>query len=495
MTEFELKLEVPAASLQRVAAQVRSGKVSRQRLRACYYDTQHGALARHGIVVRVRQEGRRWVQTAKAPSADPLERLERLEHNVPLAAPRTLTPPPVDLERHAGTPVGERICAALRLKAGAPMPELLPLYETDVQRLQRDVTHGGSIIEIAFDRGRIVAGARSVAVCELELELKAGDPAAAVRLAGEWCATHGLWLSTVSKSMKGQRLGSGTPAAPAVGATASKFGRRAGGRAVAVAVLQTCLEQVLANASEVAGGSNDHEHIHQLRVGIRRLRTALAELAPLADGIDAAWAPPLVDAFRALGKYRDAGHLADTLQPQIEEAGGPPLDLDTSTADVPDPGAAVRAAAFQNSLLGILGFVHGEGDGVGPGGARKLLRSRLGKLHARVIKDGRKFLALDEDSQHGVRKRLKRLRYLVEFAAPMFPKREVEPFLAALKPAQDALGLYNDELVALHTWQSLAGKDVKAWFGVGWLSARREPNARACLKALKRFAKAGPFWE
>lgn len=491
MTEFELKLEVPAASLQGVAAHLRSGKVSRQRLRACYYDTQDGALARHGIVVRVRQEGRRWVQTAKAPSTGPLE---RLEHNVPLAAPRTLTPPLVYLERHAGTPVGERICAALRLKAGAPMPALVPLYETDVQRLKRDLDHDGSTIEIALDRGRIVAGARSVPVCELELELKVGEPAAAVRLAGEWCATHGLWLSTISKSMKGQRLGSGIAVAPAAGATEAKFSRRAEGREVAVAVLQACLQQVLANASEVAGGSNDHEHIHQLRVGIRRLRTAIAELAPLADGIDTAWTPPLVEVFRALGKYRDAGHLADTLQPQIEHAGGPHLDLGAS-ADLPVPGTTVRAAAFQNSLLGMIGFVHGEGDGAGAGRSRKLLRSRLRKLHARVIQDGRKFLALDEAGQHGVRKRLKRLRYLVEFVAPMFSKREVEAFVAVLKPAQDALGLYNDELVALHTWQVLAGKDSKAWFGVGWLSARREPNARACLKALKGFAKARPFWE
>lgn len=491
MTEFELKFEVPAASLQRVVAQVRSGKVSRRRLRACYYDTPDGALARHGIVVRVRQEGRRWVQTAKAPSTGPLE---RLEHNVPLAAPRTLTPPGVDLERHAGTPVGERICAALRLKAGAPMPALVALYETDVQRLKRDLDHDGSIIEIALDGGRIVAGACSVAVCELELELKAGEPAAAVRLAGEWCATHGLWLSTISKSMKGRRLGSGMPVIPAVGATAAKFGRGAGGREVAVAVLQACLQQVLANASEVAGGSNDHEHVHQLRVGIRRLRTALAELPRLTGGVDPAWAPPLVEVFRALGKYRDAGHLADTLEPQMEAAGGPHLVEGAFSADVPDLGETVRVAAFQESLLGIIGFVHGEGEGAGAGRTRKILRSRLGKLHAHVIGDGRRFLALDEAGQHSVRKRLKRLRYLAEFAAPMFPRREVEAFMEALKPAQDALGLHNDELVALHAWQALAGKDGKAWFGVGWLSARRESNARACLKALKGVARARPFW-
>ena len=63
-----------------------------------------------------------------------------------------------------------------------------------------------------------------------------------------------------------------------------------------------------------------------------------------------------------------------------------------------------------------------------------------------------------------------------------------------LKPVQDALGLYNDELMALQAWHAMVTDDANAWFGVGWLSARRQPNAKCCLKEIKAFATIKPFW-
>ena len=59
---------------------------------------------------------------------------------------------------------------------------------------------------------------------------------------------------------------------------------------------------------------------------------------------------------------------------------------------------------------------------------------------------------------------------------------------------QDSLGLYNDELMASHAWQELAAENPKAWFGIGWLTARKLPNARRCLKEIKAFADIKPFW-
>ena len=93
-----------------------------------------------------------------------------------------------------------------------------------------------------------------------------------------------------------------------------------------------------------------------------------------------------------------------------------------------------------------------------------------------------------------VRKRLKRLRYLTEFSAPLFSARRIKAFGSALHPVQDALGLYNDELIALEAYRRLARKDPQAWFGVGWLSARRTPNASVCLHELEAFARVRPFW-
>ena len=491
MAEFELKLEIPADRLQPLMAAIRQGDTVRERLRATYFDTPDGALAARGVVVRMRHEGRKWVQTAKAPGRSPLA---RLEHNALVTPEAAGMMPVVDLARHAGTPVGEAVRRALKLKAGAAFPPLVPLYETDITRLSVSVPHGESQVEIALDQGRVVAGTQSLPVCELELELKQGRSADAVNLARQGCAIHGLWLSTLSKSTKGQRL-AGTAARSASGARAYDFSRRAGGHELVSAVVATCLEQVLEFASEVAGGSSDADHIHQIRVGIRRLRTALRELAGLTDGIDPAWEAPLVDVFRALGRHRDQNHLARNVEPLVAGAGGPAVEA--VVVDVPDPGEAVRAPAFQDTLLGLLAFAHRDTGNAGPSreATKKQVGKALVKLYAQVLRDGLRFASLDEVRQHRVRKRVKRIRYLAEFVAPLFHSRKTEAFADSLKPLQDALGRYNDDLMALHAYRALAREEPKAWFAAGWLSAQREPHALACQRAIKDFSRTEPFWE
>ena len=493
MTEFELKFEIPPANLKSVAGAVLDGKATRQRLQASYFDTPDGVLATHGIMVRLRKEGRRWVQTAKGPTPDVLE---RLEHNANLPPQGAGAVPALDLSRHRGTPVGKAIGKALGLKGDENYPSLELLYGTDIQRISRQVTQGGSVVEIALDQGRVFANGQSQSICELEVELKKGSPSDALELAHEWCAAHGLWISTIAKSMKGQRLRSAVPFGDATLAVAANYSRDASRSDMVRAVVQTCLSQILPNASELASGSNHPDHVHQLRVGIRRLRTALRELGGLTAAIDPAWEAALVKAFRTLGAHRDNSYLALVLQPQLLAAGGPEIRVDDANSDVPDAGETVRAPDFQAALLSLLGFVQREAlEAVNkPGALKKAVSQRLGRLHKRALRDGKKFLELSEDHQHGVRKRLKRLRYLIEFSRPLFSAGKVKDMATALKPVQDALGQYNDELMALHAWRALAADDPNAWFGIGWLTARKQPNAKHCLKEIKAFADVKPFW-
>ena len=160
-----------------------------------------------------------------------------------------------------GNSVGRLLMRALKRSR---TPKLLPRFETSVQRLKREQEVGASRVEIAFDQGRVTSGGRSRDLCEVEFELKEGEAAAAVEVAREWRDRHGLWLGTVSKAEKGMRLASGSVFGPAVTACDADFPRKAGVREVAVKVLDSCLEQMLGNASELAAGSNGEEHIHQL---------------------------------------------------------------------------------------------------------------------------------------------------------------------------------------------------------------------------------------
>ena len=508
MTEFELKFEVTPANLTSVAAAVKEGKVTRQRLQASYFDTADGTLARHGIVVRLRKEGRRWVQTAKGPTAD---LLARLEHNAGVSLPgrgRAGAVPTLDLARHRGTPVGEAIDTALRLNADASYPSLTLLYGTDIKRITTRITVNSSVVEVALDQGHVFANSpaqpESQAVCELEFELMEGAPLDAVALARQWCATHGLSISTIAKSMKGQRLQQAVSYGAATSAVAPGYSQDAGSNDMLTAVVATCLSQILPNMSELAGGSGSGsgggseqpDHIHQLRVGIRRLRTALRELGDLTDAIDPQCEAALVSAFRALGAHRDQSNLALSLQPQLLAAGGPGLHMPATDGNQIASQDIVRAADFQDALLGLIAFLHRDvmalPDDSEP--VKKTISRRLNKLYKKAMRDGKKFMNLEEQEQHSVRKRLKSLRYLIEFTQPLFAARKVDRMITALKPVQDALGLYNDELMALHAWRVLAEADPKAWFGIGWLTARKPLNAEHCWKEIKALADIKPFW-
>ncbi|HJS05609.1 MAG TPA: CHAD domain-containing protein, partial [Variovorax sp.] len=170
----------------------------------------------------------------------------------------------------------------------------------------------------------------------------------------------------------------------------------------------------------------------------------------------------------------------------------------------PAPAAVVRDQAFQLVLMSLIAaslppaepapdVPLPEQQKAKP--ARKPLRARLAKLHRQVVREGRHFEALEPAVQHRVRKRLKRLRYLAEFVAPIFGVGRAERYLKELKPAQDALGEHNDAAVAIDAYREAASRDGSAWFAVGWLSARQPQSARECRAALEKIAQARRFWK
>lgn len=534
--EIEFKFCIPPDRLKAVEAALKRGTVVRTRLQARYFDTADQRLATNGVVLRLRKEGRRWMQTVKATGDNAVH---RLEHNVDLGS--AAAAPRIDPQRHQGTPVGDRLAKLLAGDGVAASP-LVEQQSTDIVRLTRDVRvtgPGGAVVEMALDIGKVVAyagtpGQRESPVCELELELKRGDVHGLVSLARRWSQQHGLWFSTVSKAERGARLLAAKETVEAVKAETPRFAaQHPDGLAIQQAVVASCLAQMLPNASEIAADSTDEEQIHQLRIGIRRLRTALRELAGLdtASGLldAAAWEPPLVDAFRALGALRDREQVVKLAQPRLREAGAPdfdPLAGDDTAAHTPSPAEIVRAPAFQNVVVSLIGFTaakpaaeeaappaagakeDGESTAAAEAppspkplnahAARRFLRERLQHLHKQVLRDGERFESLDTEKQHRVRKRLKRLRYLAEFVAPLFEKgggNVAGRYLKALRPAQDALGDFNDEAVALALYREATARDARAWFAVGWFTARHAAGASACCKALEKIGDAARFWK
>ena len=489
--ETELKFQVPAARSVALRRAVATATARTTRLQAVYFDTPDLVLAQAGLALRLRKEGRVWVQTLKG-RGDGIA--TRLEHEVPLGPARAA--PALDVQRHAGTPAGQalaEVLATVQAAAGAAA-SLAPLYRTDMRRLHRCVRHGGALIEIAHDQGWLIAGEgleeRRRAVDEIEFELKGGPPAALPAMAGRWAARFGLWWDVRTKAEQGTRLALDRAVVPAV--KARRFASPSGGdtRDFFVAAVQAALAQALPNAAELAGGSGSAEHLHQLRLGLRRLRAALRLMAPwsgdaeAALALDAAWRGP----FGVLGQARDADVRALALQPRLDAAGAPAFAWSTQEP-APDAGECVRGADFNALLMRSLALRLASPGGDAPVACGPAARALLRPAWKRMQRDAAAFATADTQARHATRKHLKRLRHGLEFSAVLLRPKAGRAALKALGKALRALGELNDTELAIAACQGEAAGQPQAWFAVGWLSAQRTAllaQADAALQALRR---------
>jgi len=388
-------------------------------------------------------------------------------------------------------------------------------YFTDVQRTSRQIKKNNSRIEIAYDIGKVGVGILNSQksaknhgltqsdIHEIEFELLEGDPSDLIDIAKTWCKKYKLYLSTVTKAQRGSLLLANKQFAQPVKADLAVLQLHKGISQFAFlqAVVNNCLVQILPNASAIAEGSPDGNLVHQLRVGIRRLRTALKHFKFAQDYIDPNWLMVLKQTFSLLGEYRDKEILQIKTQPLLESIGAPHVEWSTAVDIMPID--AVRANDFQILLLELIGFTHLPVPADNPK-AKAPVAKKLEKLFTAIATASDKFASLDTDSQHGVRKDLKSLRYVSEFAAPLFANQnsgkkgkkatKLNAFLQYLEPAQDVLGEYNDNVVGHANYLEKAKTDPNALFAVGWFSGREQASSEQCAVSLKTVKNAPKFW-
>ena len=535
-TEIELKFLVPPAARAVLATEMArsSATVVRMTLAAMYLDTEDRRLAQAGFAWRLRREGRRWIQTLKAGGTNALERFEH-EVGRPDASH--------DATQHAGSPVGNQLIALLR-RARERGVEPGVRFQTQVRRTARKVRTRGAVVEIAFDQGRLLSAGSSQRICEIEFELISGSTTAMLALVERWRKRFGLIFDPRSKAERGDRLAQGSPFPPLRKACQPGYSDDATACEAFAVVLDECLAQITRNAIWLTeGDATLHvEHVHQLRVGIRRIRSALRSFQGWVPSPPAQLVDGLRSLFATLGKSRDSDVLASGVVAELSDVGAPPLTLAAGAAGA-DAVEAVRAADTQRTFLAWIAWraALGEAAGkeVGPdeaeaerercaareaqrrgvwpseGQAHPLrctetkskpshpvrddaptfhrhVERRLRRWHRRIVADWIAFDKLDEASLHALRKRIKRQRYAVEFFAPVLRRRKVERYLTAVAAIQERMGELNDLFVARARYQSLVESEPAAWFAIGWLAARITDGRVLAKHALGRLAKADP---
>ena len=522
--EFELKLQVPPEELQQVRMRVGSASSRRTRLQARYFDTPDGRLSAAGIALRIRREGLCWVQTLKVSVDGQI--VNRIEHNV---IRRGVAQPELELDLHDGTPAGAHLRAALTqddasnpsdMVWAAGVSGLQELFRTDILRTHREHRLKGGSVALALDEGMIVSGGHRWPVCELEIEHISGATSVVFDLAEQWSDRYGLWIDTRSKAERGYRLcrarlgHSISPDHPMMGAAISastgllakpKAGVQPKQEAAGVALnlqqalVRPLLPALLANASELAGCVGSDEHIHQLRVSIRRLRS----VRRLGDRWGPTWPEPVVNAilgvFRRLGQQRDVAVVDAEFAEHLRNAGCP-VDriaghLHENTEC--DLHILMRSRELQRAWIWLLRLSHEPQPDVHLDAIVALLNVRLERWSTEIVQMGRRFVHLQEPEQHELRKRIKRLRYALDSSAALgipqvrLPRRE---FLEAISNAQAVLGHYCDLMSARDLWQQACEGEPKAWFAVGWFSAEIQRGKPDVIRSLKRLGKVERRW-
>ncbi len=475
--EIELKCQVPPekrAALARALATRTAGRVD---LQARYFDTPDGRLAAAQLALRLRREGEVWVQTLKG-RGDGL--MQRLEDEVPRDA-EDGDPPPLDIGLHRGTAAGQALLAAL---AGGAPPQVV--YGTQIQRLKRVLRHRGARIELALDVGDIVAGEARTPVCELEFELLSGPVGALLDLAGRWSARFDLVLDPATKSERAQWLVQGRAQRPVVRASEPALPAGLPLAQARAAMVAAALAQALPNAAALTAGAGTPDHVHQLRVGLRRLRSVLRAFGPADATRDAA----LAELFGALGGTRDADVLALTLAPAhaAAQAAGLPLPEVLAAPAAPAGLQRLYQPATTALWLGLIALTAPDASAA-PEPWDSVALPRLRRWHRQARRDAQAWATLDDQARHRLRKRLKRLRYVLGFCSALLPAKAWAEETRALRRLQEALGRWNDAVVARAALAPALAADAGAAFAAGWLAHEAQAIEADCQRATRRWQR------
>jgi inorganic triphosphatase YgiF len=483
--EVELKFDVEPASAAALRAHpILAGSVARlETSESRYFDTRGRALRKAGISLRVRRSGGRIVQTVKRKRGDATGLFVRQEWEAEV--------------RHFRLDPARFEPRARRLLARAGGDKLKPVMRTRFVRTSWQIEHQGSRIEVVLDEGEVRAGRRATPLTELELELelKRGRPAALFNLAMDLGSAAPLRLGTLSKSERGHALAEG------------RLGRAAKSDPIPLAPAMTegdafhaiplaCLRQFRLNEIALLAG-RDRQALHQARVALRRLRSAMTLFRGAVRGKDY---QVLRDELRWFaGEFGEARNL-DVL---TSDGAPPPFDRHAALRAALAPqhsraydrvAAALASERARMLMLRLAFWLELGGWRFKPRAeapVRLLAATRLDRQWRRIRRHGAALGRLDPDAEHRLRIEIKKLRYAAEFLAGLFPTKvqtgRRDRFMTALRDLQERLGAANDARLA------------------NAIAARLAPDGpplplptldlKAAEKALRRATAAASFWD
>ncbi|OGA22242.1 MAG: hypothetical protein A3I02_04285 [Betaproteobacteria bacterium RIFCSPLOWO2_02_FULL_67_26] len=508
MIETELKLLIPPQAVRKLASHpLLKGRAAgtRSRLYSIYFDTPALDLWRQGVALRLRRDGRRWVQTVKGGGAVQGGLHQRVELEEEVAGPVP------DFSRIGNHGLAEAF-------ASAPLrARIEPAFVTDFNRVSRLLElDSGVAVEASMDRGEIRSGKRTEAVCELELELKSGAPEQLYDFALRLAEALPLSIENRSKAERGFALARGERARPVKARPADLRGDLSVNDAFK-AVMWASLAHLLANERGMLEGA-DLEYLHQMRVALRRLRSALGVFSP---PLPEAAVAPLTGEMKwlagSLGPARDWDVFMTETLPPIAAEFGTQGELGAFSARCEKlrryangrARRALRSPRYRRLTLSLAAWLVSERWRTELDADRRLAfgapvadfaAAVLEKRYGQARKRGRKLAGLTTAELHRLRIAIKKYRYAADFFAGLYERKPARQALKRLARLQDILGAMNDAVTVANLmaqgFDGAAGRHVPEAKGIllGWSRGRAATLKRELKSAWKDFRAGEKFW-
>ncbi len=486
--EIELKLQLTPKTARKLAGHPLLASIvpQKQRLLNTYYDTPKLELHDKRIAVRFRKKGWQWLLTVKSaePASGGLAMRSEWECQ---ATPGVFDFAHVDLE-------------SLRAFLDEAKPRLEAIFTTDFRRQIWQVEFGESLIELALDRGSIESRGKSTPICEIELELLSGKVEDIFGLTRCLQQQLDLHPAIASKAERGYRLYREEAPAPFKAKAAAINAEMTPVEAFRSIALG-CLEHFQRNEQGLLDGG-EAEFIHQARVALRRLRSAIKLFAPaLPPEFVTAYGQTWQTLASALGDARNWDVFLEETLPPIQAAFPDNRDIKRLRNE-----ARRRAKAARHSIIKLLAVseyprllveftaaVYALTDSL-PLSLREFANDRIASHARRARKLAIRLAELNPEERHKMRIAFKKLRYTLEFFAPLLPTKRLQPYLAALSQLQDELGLINDHVTANMMIDDVISKPGDGPIR-GWIIGRHQLLVSELPEALSTWLAQRPIWK
>jgi triphosphatase len=496
--KLELKVELSDVDARRFGNRSRYNEpatepVADSTLRAVYFDTPKHNLHAAGLSLQLRRQQGRWLQMVTADRRVGVDTSDVIEFENP-----------VESEEPDLTKIPDKRIKRAVQKAVAGT-SLHPVFETAIQWTTRKTK--GNEKALLVNDGHVRLGAASSEHGTAELELKASCARDLLFAVEKLLGGHDLRLTGHERGYH-VAVGKRAAAKPEK-AQLAHITRKNSCASAFCAILASTARQIVINRHAVLQ-TDDPEGAHQMRIGLRRLRSALRALRPLSDvGSLRAFERSARDVGRRVGMLRDADVLISGIQTPIEQVAPDKrgfselrdaLARDRRTKRS-EARTALRGPAWTRLQLYLALWPRtlAETNGLDrriTKHARRVLR----KAWRKAAKLGANLNRLDAERRHEMRKALKELRYQTEFFAPLFKRRDTRHFIEQLKALQDVFGYINDVRMAPRLLEVLQERqtDANAALAASYTVGRHEAEAAhvwgSAEKLWKALRRSPHFW-